>query len=375
MAQTKRDYYEILGVAKDADDPALKGAYRKLALQYHPDRNPGNHEAEEKFKEAAEAYSILSDAQKRAAYDRYGHAGVSASGGGPAGFDPNAFQDFSDILGDLFGFGDLFGGGGRRQSNRAYRGEDARYDLELDLADVISGKTVDLQIPRMEPCARCKTTGAEPGGMSSCQTCHGHGDVMYRQGFLSIRRTCPQCGGRGKVIKRQCNECKGEGFKRTEKKMQVSIPPGVSTGNRLVRQGEGQPGINGGPPGDLHIVLRVKDHNVFEREDDDLHCTVPLNIAQAALGADVELLTFDGLQTVKIPEGAQNGSKVKLKGLGVPRLQSTGRGDIYVHVEVRVPDKLSREQRKLLEQLRETLPLENEPKEKGIFEKVKDYFM
>ncbi|MCZ2148608.1 MAG: molecular chaperone DnaJ [Bryobacterales bacterium] len=371
MADSKQDYYEVLGVPKDADDQALKSAYRKLAMKYHPDRNPGDHAAEEKFKGAAEAYGVLSDPQKRAAYDRYGHQGVQ--GAAAQGFDAGAFTDFSDILGDFFGFGEMFGGGQRR--NRVQRGEDVRFDLEITLEDVMQGKPADLMAPRLDPCSRCNTTGAEPGGMSSCPTCHGRGEMIYQQGFLSIRRTCTQCGGRGQIVKRVCTQCKGEGYKRTDRKLKVNIPPGVDNNTRLRLAQEGQPGVNGGPPGDLYVVLKVKDHPVFERHEDQLHCTIPVNIAQAALGADVDLLTFDGLQTVRIPEGVQNGHQVRLKGHGVPRLNSHGRGDLFVHVEVRTPEKLTREQRKLLEQLRDLLPMENEPKEKGLFEKVKDYFM
>jgi molecular chaperone DnaJ len=373
MAGTKRDYYEVLGVPREADDQALKAAYRKLALKYHPDRNSGDKTAEEKFKEAAEAYSVLSDPQKRAAYDHYGHAGLQAAGAAPGGFDPSVFADFSDILGDFFGFGDLFGGGQRR--SRVHRGDDLRFDLEITLEEVMQGKNAELLIPRMEACSRCNSSGAEPGGLVTCPACHGRGEMLYQQGFLSIRRTCTQCGGRRQVVRRTCQQCKGDGFKRTERKLKVTIPPGVDDNTRLRLSQEGQPGVNGGPPGDLYVVLKVKDHAVFERHEDQLHCTVPVNIAQAALGADVDLLTFDGLKTVKIPEGAQNGDTVKLRGLGAPRLNSSHRGDLVVHVEVRVPEKITREQRKLLEQLREILPVENEPREKGLFEKVKDYFM
>lgn len=373
----KRDYYEVLGVAKEADEQALKSAYRKLALKYHPDRNPGNKEAEEKFKEAAEAYGVLTDAQKRAAYDRFGHQGLQGgAGGGPAGFDPTIFADFSDVLGDLFGFGDLFGGGRRGGNpNRAQRGEDVRFDLEIHLEEAVRGKTADLLVPRLEPCGRCNTTGAEPGGMSACQSCHGRGEMIYQQGFLSIRRTCTQCGGRGQVIKRPCTECKGEGYKRSERKLKVNIPPGVDTNTRLRLTQEGQPGANGGPPGDLYVVIRVKDHPVFERHEDELHCVVPVNFAQAALGTEVDLLTFDGLQNVKVPEGTQHGDRIRLRAMGMPRLNGGGRGDLWVHVEVKTPTKLTREQRKLMEQLKEVLPTENEPKEKGLFEKVKDMFL
>jgi molecular chaperone DnaJ len=372
----KRDYYEILGVSRDCDDGVLKNSYRKLALQYHPDRNPGSHEAEEKFKEAAEAYSVLSDGQKRAAYDRFGHQGVPTAAGG--GFDAGGFPDLGDILSDVFGFGDVFGGrsGGGQRRNRAQRGEDVRYDLEISFEDSMRGMTADLQVPRMEECGRCKGKGAEPDdGLVTCPTCRGRGEVLYQQAFLSVRRTCGQCGGRGQIIRRPCKECKGEGYQRRERKLKVTIPAGVANSTQMRLSQEGQPGANGGPPGDLYVVLAVKEHPIFERHEFDLHCTVPVNIGQAALGATVDLLTFDGLQTVKIPEGSQAGSRIRLKGLGVPRLNQSGRGDLYVHVDVRVPTKLSREQRKLFEQLRDMLPAENEPEEKGLLDKVKDYFM
>ncbi len=376
MNATKRDYYEILGVGRDCDDPGLKSAYRKLALKFHPDRNPNDKDAEEKFKEAAEAYSVLSDPQKRAAYDRYGHQGLQGFGAGQ-GFDPSTFTDFSDILGDLFGFGDLFGGAGRRGGrSRAQRGEDLRYDLEINLEDAIRGMSVDIQVPRMETCSRCQGSGAEKNdGLVTCPMCHGRGEVIYQQSFLQIRRTCGQCNGRGQIIRRPCTQCRGEAYVRTERKLKVNIPPGVDTGTRLRLANEGQPGGNGGPPGDLYVVAKIKEHPIFERQGDDLHCTVPVNVAQAALGTEVNLLTFDGLETVKIPEGVQTGSRIKLKSLGVPRLQGSGRGDLFVHIDVRVPSKMTREQRKLFEQLRDTLPAENEPNEKSIMDRVKDYFM
>jgi molecular chaperone DnaJ len=373
MSVAKRDYYEVLGVERGCDEQALKAAYRKLALQYHPDRNPGDRSAEEKFKEAAEAYSILSDPQKRAAYDRFGHQGVS-SGAGGAGFD--GFPDLGDILSDVFGFSDMFGGSTRQRRNRPQRGEDLRYDLEISFEDSMRGLTADIQVPRLEECGRCRGKGAEPeDGLATCPTCRGRGEVIYQQAFLSVRRTCTQCGGRGQTIRRPCKECKGEGYLRRERRLKVNIPAGVDNGTQLRLSQEGQPGVNGGPPGDLFVVLKVAEHPVFERHENDLHCTVPVNVAQAALGASVDLLTFDGLQTVKIPEGAQPGTRVKLKGLGVPYVHGGGRGDLYVHVDVRIPTKLTREQRKLFEQLREVLPAENEPSEKGIFDKVKDYFM
>ena len=374
MSATRRDYYEILGVGHDADDQALKGAYRKLALQYHPDRNPGSHEAEEKFKEAAEAYSVLSDAQKRAAYDRFGHQGVAGAAGN--GFDGAGFPDLSDILSDVFGFADPFGGaGGRQRRNRPQRGEDVRYDLEIEFEDSMTGRSIDIQVPRMEECGRCRGKGAEPDdGLTSCPMCRGKGEVIYQQAFLSVRRTCSQCGGRGQIIRRPCKECKGEGYLRRERKLKVNLPKGVANGTQLRLTEEGQPGANGGPPGDLYVVLRVKEHTIFARDEYNLHCTIPVNLAQAALGTSVELLTFDGLQTVKIPEGTQPGQRIRLKGLGVPHIHSSVRGDLFVHVDVKVPARLTREQRKLLEDLRELLPAENEPEEKGLLDKVKDYF-
>ncbi|MDP9112554.1 MAG: molecular chaperone DnaJ [Acidobacteriota bacterium] len=375
MSVTKRDYYEVLAVSRDCDEAALKASYRKLALECHPDRNPGNHQAEERFKEAAEAYSVLSDSQKRAAYDRYGHQGVSSAASN--GFDPTAgFPDLADILSDVFGFGDSFGSRGQQRRNRAQRGDDIRYDLEIAFEDSMRGLSIDIQVPRLEECGRCKGKGAEPeDGLTTCPICRGKGEVIYQQAFLSVRRTCNQCGGRGQIIRRPCKECKGEGYQRRERKLKVNIPAGVDEGTQLRLSQEGQPGANGGPPGDLYVVLKVKAHPIFERHEDNLHCTVPINLAQAALGASVEILTFDGLQTVTIPEGSQAGSRLRIKGLGVPHVNGSGRGDLFIHLDVRIPTKLSRDQRKLFEQLREVLPTENEPSEKGIFDKVKDYFM
>lgn len=374
---SKRDYYEVLGITRESGDGEIKTAYRKLALQYHPDRNPDDPSAEERFKEASEAYSILSDAQKRAAYDRFGHAGLQGAAG-QGGFNPDAFADFGDILGDFFGFGDLFGGGGGggRRRSRAQRGEDVRYDLEISFEEAVFGLGAEIQVPRMEPCDRCKGGGSEPGsGPTNCPTCHGRGEVLYQQSFLSIRRTCSTCGGSGQIIRNPCSECRGHGYRQAQRKLKVNIPPGVDDGTRLRLANEGQPGAHGGPYGDLYVFLKVKEHPFFERQNNDLHCTIPLNMAQAALGCEIDVPTLESPHKLRIPEGTQNGAQFRLRNKGVPMLNSGGRGDLYVHIDVKIPSKLTRDQRKLLEQLRETLPVDNAPAEKGLFEKVKDYFM
>ena len=376
MPVTKRDYYEILGVERGAGDQELKSAYRKLALQFHPDRNPGDHAAEEKFKEAAEAYSVLSDAQKRAAYDAYGHQGLSGMGGG-AGFDPSA-MDLGDLLSQVFGFGDIFGqqrgGGGGR--SRAMKGDDLPNDLTLSFEEAAFGKSVEIQVPKLEPCPRCQGKGAEPGSSAvTCPGCHGRGEQLFSQGFMSIRRTCSHCGGTGQIIKNVCRDCRGEGYRHVNKRLKVTIPAGIADGNRLRVSGEGQPGANGGPNGDLYIFFAVKEHAVFERHENDLHCTVPINIAQAALGDEIQVPTLEGPHTLQVPESTQNGTELRIKGKGVPEVQGRGRGDLVVHLAVRVPVKLTKDQRRLFEQLSETLPVNNEPHEKGLFEKVKDYFM
>ncbi len=373
MPVTKRDYYEVLGVARDCDESQLKSAYRKLAMQHHPDRNPDNRQAEERFKEAAEAYGVLSDGQKRATYDRFGHQGVQQMDQqGGSGFDANGFD-----LGDLFsqfGFGDVLGGRGQRGS-RVLRGEDVRYDLQIEFENAAFGMTAEIQVPRHEKCGHCEGLGAEPGSSSTtCPQCKGRGEMLYQQGFLSVRRTCNQCGGGGKVIKTPCRECRGQGVVQVNRKLKVTIPAGVADGNRLRLSGEGQPSPNGGPSGDLYVFLKVKEHAFFERHENDLHCGIPVNFAQAALGAELTVPTLGEPATLKIPEGTQNGAQFRLKKQGIAQVNGHSRGDIVIHVQIKTPGKLTREQRKLFEQLHEMLPKDNEPSEKGIFERVKDLF-
>jgi molecular chaperone DnaJ len=369
---SKRDYYEILNIPRSASEQEVKSAYRRLAVKYHPDKNPGDREAEERFKEAAEAYSVLSDQQKRAQYDRFGHVN---GGFGSAGFDPTIFSEFGDIFGDLFGFGDILGGSGRRRPSAAQRGADLRYNLELTFMEAAFGLKTKIKVPRLETCESCSGTGAGPGsGSTSCPTCHGQGQIRYQQGFFSISRTCHHCQGAGTIIRNPCKECRGERRVHRERTLEVRIPAGVDNGQRMRIAGEGEAGVNGGPPGDLDVVFFVKEHEIFERQQNDLYCTIPISFPQAALGAEVTIPTLEGEDKLRIPEGTQSGKVFCLRGKGVASPTGKGRGDQYVRVNVVTPTKLNREQRKLLEQFGELTEVNNKPIEKKILDRVKDIF-
>jgi molecular chaperone DnaJ len=373
----QRDFYEVLGVSKTATVEEIKSSYRKAALKWHPDRNPENkHEAEIKFRECTEAYSVLSDAEKRQVYDTYGHAGLSNAGGG-VDFNGTIFQDFHDIFGDFFGFEDILGGGSRRGRTRAQRGADLRYDMTLTFEEAASGVSTKIKLPKQELCASCHGTGAKAGtGASACQTCGGRGQLASQQGFFTITRTCPACQGAGQIIKERCPDCRGQGRIERDKTIDLRIPAGVDTGTRLRVPGEGEAGAHGGFSGDLYVVLDVKEHPFFERRGADLYCTIPVSIAQAALGTDLPVPGLNGEERLRIPEGTQSGAVFRIKGHGLPDPRGGGKGDLYYHVQVLTPAKLTREQRKLMEQLGATLKVENKPAERGssFFDKVKDIF-
>jgi len=377
---TKRDFYEILGVSRTASDQDIKSAYRKLALKHHPDRNPGDKTAEEHFKEAAEAYSVLADADKRARYDRFGHAGVAGAAGGTGGVDPTIFADFQDIfggLGDIFGFGDVFGAGRRRGGPQ--RGADLRYDMEITFEQAAKGAETTIQIPRQESCETCHGSGAAPGtSATTCPQCRGTGQLRYQQGFFTVARTCGQCRGTGKVIAKPCATCRGQGTTEQQRKITVKIPAGIATGQRLRLSGEGEAGTQGGPAGDLYVVIHVAEHEFFQRDGNDLHCEVPLSFATLALGGEITVPGIDGEESIKVPEGTQPGTTFKVKGKGMPDVSGRGHGDLLVTVQGVTPKKLSKEQRKLLEQLAATLPAQKfEPTRRaedeegrGIFGKI-----
>jgi len=369
----KRDYYEVLGVSRTAGDQEIKSAYRKLALQYHPDRNPDNPEAEERFKECSEAYAVLADAEKRARYDRFGHAGVGAAAG--QGFDATVFNDFQDIFGDLFGFGDMIGQGAGRRRSRAQRGADLREDLTLEFEEAVFGVTKQVQVRRHEECEQCKGSGVAPGKSPvTCTTCGGRGQMRYQQGFFSISRTCSTCGGSGKLIVDPCSQCRGQGRVTRDRTVTVKVPAGVEEGARILYSNEGEAGVYGGPPGDLYIVLHAKEHAFFERNGKDLYCALPISMSQAALGAEIQVPTLEGEEKLKIPEGTQTGSHFKLKNKGVPVLNGRGRGDLFVEVKVQTPSKLTKRQRELLQELHTTLSIENKPVSRSLLNRVKEIF-
>ena len=370
----KRDFYDILGVNRDASDDEIKKAYRKLAMKYHPDRNPDNKEAEEKFKEAKEAYEMLSDPQKKAAYDRYGHAGVDPSMG--AGPGAQGFDGFADAFGDIFG--DLFGGGGRGGRSNVYRGADLRYNLEITLEEAARGAEKTIRIPTVEECGTCHGSGAKPGTHPKpCPTCQGHGQVRVQQGFFSIQQTCPKCHGSGKIIPDPCRDCGGAGRTKKQKTLEVKIPAGIDDGMRLRHAGHGEPGLNGGPPGDLYVEIHIRKHAVFERDHDDLHCEMPISITTAALGGEIEIPTLEGMARLKIPAETQSGKVFRLRGKGIKNVRNHVHGDLMCHVVVETPVNLTERQKELLREFEEISSgnaTRHNPKAQGWMDKVRDFF-
>ncbi len=371
----KRDYYEILNISREIDADGLKKAYRKVALKYHPDRNPDDPAAEEKFKEASEAYSVLSDPDKRRQYDQFGHS----MGGPGGGFHSQDFGSFGDLFGDLFGDAFGFGGGGGRRRGRGQRGADLRYNLEIELADVLTGLEKQLEIPKMRGCETCEGSGARPGtGRSSCDQCGGSGQMIFQQGLFRIQRPCDACGGAGEVIRDACTDCRGAGRVEGRQTISVKIPPGIGEGSRLRLSGEGEAGIASGPPGDLYVVISVKDHPFLEREEQNLICEVPVSFVQAALGAEVEVPTLDGKEILRVPAGTQNAEVFRLRGKGLPSLRSSVRGDQYVRIFVEVPTRLSAREREVLEEFAEESGSEvskgSHPIVYGFMEKLRHLF-
>ncbi len=372
----KRDFYEVLGVAKNSSEDEIKKAYRKLAMKYHPDRNPDSKESEEKFKEVKEAYEMLTNPEKREAYDRYGHAGVDPNmgGGGGGGFGAGGF---GDAFGDIFG--DIFGGGGRRSSGpQVYRGADLRYNLEITLEQAAHGFDTTIRVPSWDKCDTCHGSGAKPGtSPTTCGTCGGHGQVRMQQGFFSIQQTCPKCHGNGKVITDPCSPCGGQGRIKRNKTLEVKIPVGIDSGMRIRSSGNGEPGTNGGPPGDLYVEIHIKPHKVFTREGDDLHCEMPISFTKATLGGEIEVPTLSGKVSFTIPEGTQSGKVFRLKGKGVKGVRSGFAGDLFCHVQIETPIKLTDKQKDLLKEF-ERLTIEggakHNPQSKSWMDKVKDFF-
>jgi len=365
----KKDYYEVLGVNRDASEDDFKKSYRKLAMKFHPDRNPDNPKAEEQFKEAKEAYEILSDANKRAAYDQYGHAGVDPSAAAGAGMG-----GFADAFGDIFG--DIFGGGGGRSN--VYRGADLRYNLEIVLEDAARGTETKIRIPTLEECATCHGSGAKPGTQPvKCTTCDGRGQVRMQQGFFSIQQTCPKCHGSCKVVESPCATCRGAGRLKQHKTLSVKIPAGVDEGDRIRLSGEGEAGVNGGPAGDLYVVIHLKAHAVFQRDHNDLHCEMPISFTTAALGGDIKIPTLDGYAKIKIPEETQSGKVFRLRGKGIKGVRSSAHGDLMCHVVVETPVNLTARQRELLNELEAINDKDagrHNPRAKSWMDKVKEFF-
>jgi len=373
----KRDYYEVLGVPKNASDEDIKKAYRKLAMKHHPDRNQGDAEAEVKFKEAKEAYEMLSDAEKRGAYDQYGHAGVDPNmRGGPGG--AQGFGGFADAFGDIFG--DIFGQARRQQGGgrQVYRGNDLSYAMEVTLEEAAEGKEAQIRIPSWDECDTCHGTGAKPGtSAKTCSTCQGSGSVQMRQGFFSVQQTCPHCRGTGKIIPDPCTPCHGQGKVKQQKTLEVKIPAGIDSGMRIRSTGNGEPGTNGGPAGDLYIEIRIKKHDIFERDGDDLHCAVPISFTTAALGGEIHVPTLQGEAAIDLPEGTQTGKQFRLRGKGIKGVRSSFPGDLYCHITVETPVKLTEHQRKLLKELDESLKKggnKHSPNEEGWAEKLRSFF-
>jgi len=383
----KRDFYDVLGVAKNATEDEIKKAYRKLAMKYHPDRNQGEgdkkkaKEAEEKFKEAKEAYEVLTDASKRAAYDRFGHAGVdpaaaAAAGGFAGGQGFGGFAEaFGDIFGDIFGGGRAGGGGGR---SNAFRGADLRYNMEISLENAAKGFSTEIRVPSWDPCNVCHGSGAKPGTQpKACSTCGGSGAVRITQGFFSIQQTCPTCHGSGKVIADPCSACSGAGRIKQNKVLEVNIPAGIDEGQRIRLSGKGEPGVNGGPPGDLYVEIRIKQHEVFQRDGDDLHCEVPVSIGTAALGGEIEVATLTEKVRIDIPEGTQSGKTFRLRGKGIKGVRSNYPGDLYCHVNVETPVRLTDRQKKLLRDFEASLKeggAKHSPQTKGFMDRMKGFF-
>lgn len=376
---TKRDFYEVLEVPKNATDDEIKKAYRKMAMKYHPDRNPDNKVSEEKFKEAKEAYEVLSEPQKKAAYDQYGHAGVDPNMGGFGAAGAQGFGGFSDAFGDIFG--DIFGAGGARGGRagpQVFKGGDLRYSMEITLEEAAKGHETQIRIPGWSSCDQCSGNGAEPGSkVETCSTCNGQGQVRMSQGFFSMQQTCPKCRGNGQFIPKPCKKCHGEGQIKQQKTLEVKIPAGIEDGMRIRLSGHGEPGINQGPPGDLYVEVHIKTHSVFERDGDDLHFQMPISFATACLGGEIQVPTLAGKASFEVAEGTQTGRTYRLRGKGIKGIRSAAPGDLYVHVQIETPVKLNDQQRQLIKDLEKSLQADSRkhnPQEKGWIDRVKDFF-